>query len=257
MSVFCDIRDNLSSAFREIRDTNDREKRENIDMIKQRDKIREWLQAELQKAGRGSKGRLAEFLGVRPDAVTRMLNNTGTKEIREIGADELVKMIEFFKSAPSDLKNTEFGLTEKIQTVRVIGKVAANNWISVNEMDFDSDTIETVPSVGGYPVEWQFALIVDGNSLNRVARHGDRLACLDIVASNVDIDNDDLVIVERRRYGGEMVERTAKRIRQTIDGVELWPESDDPNHQEPIKLYDAHTDEIRIVGKVIWILRKP
>lgn len=255
MLAFCDNRGFLSSAFCEKRDVKNRENRDNVDMIKDRDQIRLWLQAELDKAGRGSKGRLAAFIGVRPDAITRMLNVE--KETREIGADELVKMMDFFKSSPPYLKNSDFGLTEKINAVKVIGKVAANNWISVNDMDFDNDSIETIPSVGGHPVSWQFALIVEGTSLNRVARNGDRLACLDVIASNVDIENDDLVIVERRRYGGEMVERTAKRIRQTTNGVELWPESDDPAHQEPIKLYDSHTDEIRIVGKVIWILRKP
>lgn len=72
------------------------------------------------------------------------------------------------------------------------------------------------------------------------------------------MEPNDLVIVERSRFNGQMIERTAKRIRQTISGFELWPESTEPNHQEPIKINGATDgEEIRIVGKVLWILRKP
>lgn len=160
--------------------------------------------------------------------------------------------------------NTEGGDTHLIRStapigsVRVIGRVAANNWLSVEEMDFSDEDVEYVPSVGGYPVEWQFSLIVEGNCLNKRANHGDRLVCLDTIKSGVDIMPDDLVIVERRKFDGQMVMRTAKRVRQAADGYELWPESTDPAHQEPIRLYRVPADEdIQIIGKVLWILRKP
>ena len=145
-----------------------------------------------------------------------------------------------------------------IGMVRTIGKVAANTWLSVDEMDFGYDDVEYVPSVGGYPVEWQFSLIVEGNCLNKKASHGDRLVCLDTIKSGVDVEADDLVIVERKRFDGQMVERTAKRVRQAADGFELWPESTDPAHQDPIRLYRVpEGEDIQVVGKVLWILRKP
>lgn len=145
-----------------------------------------------------------------------------------------------------------------IGSVRVIGRVAANTWLSVDDMDFGFDDVEYVPSVGGYPTEWQFALIVEGNCLNKIAANGDRLICLDTIKSGVDVVSGDLVVVERRKYGGQMVLRTAKRVRQAADGFELWPESDDPSHQDPIRLYrKPEGEDIEIVGKVVWILRKP
>jgi len=145
-----------------------------------------------------------------------------------------------------------------IGSVRVIGRVAANTWLSVDDMDFGYDDVEYVPSVGGYPVEWQFSLIVEGNCLNKRANHGDRLVCLDTIKSAVEILPDDLVIVERKKFGGQMVERTAKRVRQAADGFELWPDSTDPAHQEPIRLYRVpEGEDVQIVGKVLWILRKP
>lgn len=146
----------------------------------------------------------------------------------------------------------------QIGSVAVIGKVAANTWISVDEMDFSYDDIEYVPSVSGYPVSMQFAVKVDGNCLNKKADHGDILVCLNIIKAGVEVEPEDLVIVERSRYDGQMIERTAKRIRQTANGYELWPESNDPAHQTPIKLDGTQDGEtIQIIGKVLWILRKP
>ena len=142
--------------------------------------------------------------------------------------------------------------------VRVIGKVAANTWLSVEDMDFGYDDIDYVPSIGSYPIDWQFALVIDGNCLNKIAQHGERLVCLNIVAAGIGIEDGDLAVVERRRFGGQMVERTAKRVRLAADGYELWPESNDPAHQEPIRLYRVPEDEdISVVGKVLWIVRKP
>jgi hypothetical protein len=149
-------------------------------------------------------------------------------------------------------------LNKPVDTVRLIGKVAANTWMDVDDMDFHYDDIQHVPTVGGYPAEWQFAVLVEGNCLNKVAAHGDILICLDIIRANIEFKDSDLVVVERKRFGGQMVERTAKRARQTAGGFELWPESHDPKHQEPIKLNDPRPDEeVTVIGKVLWVLKMP
>lgn len=149
-------------------------------------------------------------------------------------------------------------ISSPIGSVKVSGKVAANSWMSVDDMDFGYEDEEFVPSVGGYPVEWQFALKIEGNCLNKIAAHGDRLVCLNVIMARVDIMPDDLVVVERSRFEGQMIERTAKRVRQAASGFELWPESTDPAHQDPIILNEKNLGEsIRIIGKVLWILRKP
>jgi transcriptional regulator with XRE-family HTH domain len=149
-------------------------------------------------------------------------------------------------------------ITKPIDRVAVVGKVSANTWLDVDEMDFDQDDVEFVPSISGYPISAQFALRIDGKCLNKVADHNDILICVKSLADGVEIRENDLVIVERRRFGGQMVERTAKRLRITSRGQELWPESTDPAHQEPIVLYDKPGGvDIDIIGKVLWILRKP
>lgn len=144
-----------------------------------------------------------------------------------------------------------------VMAVKVIGKIAAHWWSNVEDMDFSYDDQEEIPSVGGYPIEWQFGLIVDGNCLNKVAQHGERLVCLDIIKSGADILPNDLAIVQLTRHNGQEVMRTAKRVRKTAEGYELWPESTDPNHQEPLILNGEENAEIQIIGKVLWIMKRP
>ena len=144
-------------------------------------------------------------------------------------------------------------IKKHIDQIAVVGKVAANTWIDVDEMDFQQDDVEYVPSLSGYPTSAQFALRIEGNCLNKVADHNSILVCVKTATADMQIEENDLVVVERRRYGGQMVERTAKRLRMTSRGIELWPESTDPSHQKPISLYDQPEDgiEIEIIGKVI------
>lgn len=153
---------------------------------------------------------------------------------------------------------TELGKTSRVDLVRVVGTVKAGAWQDVDDSRGESMS-ELVPSVGDYPIEWQYAFIVDGESLNKVARPGDRLVCLDLIKAQIDIADGDLVIVERSRYAGQMVERTAKRVRKTIAGTELWPESTDPQFQGaiPYSTGNAETDGVEVKAKVIWILRRP
>lgn len=66
--------------------------------------IRSWISSQLENMGHGSKGKLAAHLGVRADAITRMLNTEPGKEARVIRADELVKIREFFNAAPPGLE---------------------------------------------------------------------------------------------------------------------------------------------------------
>jgi hypothetical protein len=236
-----------------------------------RKQIRDWMQAELNRKGYGAKGKLAEYLGIRPEGVTRMLKDEPGKEGREVAADELLKMSEFFGAAPPlpvsavgsslnvDVKPGLVPVPMPEGTIRVVGKVAANTWLDVDEMDFGFDDEEPIPAAPGYPISWQFGLRVDGNCLNKIAPHGTRLVCLDVIRAEYDPKPGDLVIVERKRFGGQMVERTAKRLRATAKGFELWPESDDPAHQLPIALEDKPGMDItvNIIGKVLWVMVRP
>lgn len=73
------------------------------------EEIRQWIRRELEKAGRGSRTLLANFLKVRPDAITRMLNTHPGKELRDISFREIMAMQRFFgSSAPGIDNNRKF-----------------------------------------------------------------------------------------------------------------------------------------------------
>lgn len=225
-------------------------------MTQTRQEIIDWLKAELARKGYGAKSKLAAHLGLRAEAVTRILSND--KEPRVIQADELVKMSEFFGSAPPGMKLDLNPIEVNIDTIPVRGKVAASSWMDVEDMDFGWEDMDPVPTISGVPKEFQFALMVEGNCLNKKASHGDVLICLDIIKAHASFKEGDLVIVERKKYDGQMVQRTAKRVKMTAKGYELWPESTDPAHQDPIILYEQSPGESAVViGVVLWIFRKP
>lgn len=188
-----------------------------------------------------------------------------------IKRDNLVRIAEAFGSSVDWLATgtgrplvgdqqltTSLAKSAKLDRVPVMGFVKAGVWQDVGEWGGAED-MEYVPSSSDFPADWQFALIVDGNSINKVASHGDRLVCLDLIKSQVDLEDGDLVIIERSRFGGAMVERTAKRLRQTIAGYELWPDSSDPAHQEtiPYRTENPDDDSVVVTAKVLWVLRRP
>lgn len=144
-------------------------------------------------------------------------------------------------------------------SIPVHGTVAAGVWQEANTLD-GLTPHEEVPPTPEYPLEWQIALSVSGASLNKIAQDGDRLICLDIAKSGADVTDGDLVIVERSRMGNQLIERTAKRIRKTMKGLELWPESTHPDFQSPIEYKpdgDEDHNEVRVIAKVLWVLKRP
>lgn len=179
---------------------------------------------------------------------------------RQYESDEAIAYARKFKVAIEWLLTGKAGaitpLTSKpLASVPIIGIVRAGAWQDVEAGD--ESVYEVVPAAPDAPADMQYAYRVEGTSLNKIADAGDILVCLDCIKSNVDIRDGDLVVVERSRFSGQMIERTAKRIRRTTAGIELWPESTDPLHQAPIVL-DGRTDgDVEIRAKVLWIMKRP
>lgn len=141
--------------------------------------------------------------------------------------------------------------------IMVLGEVGAGIWREVGHPErFEGIKEESpFPPDPNYAADAQFDLIVCGNSINRFARDGERLRCVDIGKAGIDVDNDDLVIVERRKDSGQLIETTAKRIRRRGAMVELWPDSDDPAWQEPLRIDTRKTtehEEATIIALVLY-----
>lgn len=151
--------------------------------------------------------------------------------------------------------------TSQIGMVPVVGRVSAG--VPLNVETVEQEWLEmhdkpTVPSASSYPAEWQYSFEVDGDSLNKIAPHGSILICLDIANSGYSVQDGDLVIVEHSMFDGQAIDRTAKRIRRTSSGYDLWPESTNPNFSEPIPINgNEETEAYAIKAKVLWILTRP
>lgn len=139
------------------------------------------------------------------------------------------------------------------RAVQVIGEVSAGTWHDVGGVSFPREDSPFPPDTR-YPVDAQFDLIVRGSSINRFARDGERLRCVDITKAGIEPFDDDIVIFEQTRDHGSLVETTAKRYRRRGPIVELWPDSDDPRWQEPqrIDTRNAQGREGRIVALVLY-----
>jgi SOS-response transcriptional repressor LexA len=180
---------------------------------------------------------------------------------RKFEADEASVYARKFKVSVEWLLTGKAGnvltnVTAPLATINVIGTIRAGLWQDVDVGD--SGVYDTAPAAPNVPPEWQYAFRVEGTSLNKIANPGDILICLDAIKSRYDMQDGDLVVVERSRYSGQMVERTAKRIRRSAAGFELWPGSTDPAFQTPIVIDGKENgDEVSVIAKVLWILRKP
>lgn len=96
-------------------------------MTDTRQEMRDWLAAELDKHPRGVKGQLAKALGVRADAIGRMLNTDPGKETRDIKAHEFLKMQEFFleltKEEPEPQKAARPPITEEAEVRSMLERI--------------------------------------------------------------------------------------------------------------------------------------
>lgn len=187
--------------------------------------IRQWLKAELQKRGHGAKGALAAHLGVRPAAITRMLNTDPGKEIREIRARELLGMQEFFGEAAAD-------------SVRApVADVPLVSWVSAGQLmreHFAGAELERI-HVPDLPKGDWIALRVQGDSMDRISPP----------ESVIVVNRKDRKLVANACYviADEEGNATYKRFRPSP--MRFEPVSTNPDH-EPI----FPDNEPRIVGRV-------
>lgn len=132
------------------------------------------------------------------------------------------------------------------------GDVAAGVWIEpVESQEAELERVPVAPDPR-YPLAAQYALRVRGNSVNRIAKDGNIVVCVDLAEAGLEPRPGDLVLVERRRGG--LVECTVKRLRKAPEGLELWPESDDPAFQEKLSLAPLKGEaEIQIKAVIIGV----
>ena len=137
--------------------------------------------------------------------------------------------------------------------IPIIGNVAAGKWLEIDPLNQDEqplDYINFIPD-SNLPLPITFGLVVEGPSLNKIAPPGSVLICVSLADAGMEALNGQLIVVERSRDNHELVEITAKRVRYKPSGaVELWPESNHPDWQDPIIL-DGKDTRIEVEVKAV------
>lgn len=133
----------------------------------------------------------------------------------------------------------------------VRARVAAGNFRYDEPVADEGFFVPFVPR-GDIPASAQYAVIVDGPSVNKRIPDGAFAICAMFDSVPGGAQHGSLVHVVRERAG--LHEHTIKELRYSRDGMTLFPVSTDPRHQEPIQLGTGEADElVRIEGVVIGI----
>lgn len=193
-----------------------------------------------------SKAELGRRVGVVRQAVTLWENGTA-----EPTSENLRKLSLILDVGYDWLATGHSSPPGVVSGLELHGEVAAGVWVEIpDSQDNEMERVPVAPDPG-YPVDCQYALRVRGNSINRVAKDGSIVVCVDIIGAGIEVRDKDLVVIERKK--GSIVETTIKRVRKAKGGLEFWPESDDPAHQEKLKLSSHKGDaEVSIKALVIW-----
>lgn len=129
-------------------------------------------------------------------------------------------------------RGSEQEINATVEGLRLVGDIQAGVWREVTEsQDMEYKRVPVAP-VADYPVEAQYALKIIGTSLDRIAKDGAIIHCVDVGMAGLTPREGDLVCVERIR--GDLREMTVKRLRMVNGALELWPESLDPSQQEKL-----------------------
>jgi transcriptional regulator with XRE-family HTH domain len=198
---------------------------------------------ELRQSRNLTQAQLAEMIGTTDATIQRL--ETGRRQLTErwavqistvLGVDVSEVFGQFLPAAAAGLS--------------VIGEVQAGVWRETDVSDEPKHPPLPLGHDPRYQGKRQFALLVQGESMNKVFAPGTFIVCVAWSEIGRQPREGDIVVVERRRDG--MVETTVKRIAIQSRKLVLMPDSTDPRFQNPIELEGSiERDEIVITALVV------
>lgn len=187
-------------------------------------------------------------VGSNPSALAKKagLNHTAVRDIlsgksKSPRADTLDKLAAALGTSTAKLLGERTSLPSNTRIMRMVGNVQAGVWQEAFELPYDDQEPVAVP-VGGLPMtDRMYLLKVKGDSMNLAQMpEGTMLICLDFhdFLNLRDVQTGDMVIAHREGAAG--IEATVKQLEIRKDGSHwLWPRSDNPEHQTPIRVPPA------------------
>jgi SOS-response transcriptional repressor LexA len=206
----------------------------------------EWIVEGLKKPGKTQAG-IAKAMRRSPSMVTAML-----KGKRELKARDIAVIARYLEVDPPSAPPID--PRPQIRTAMIIGDVAGGVWTEPG-VEF-----EPIPTTVVIDERWGasdvFLLRVRGSSINRQAKDGDLVLCLNKYAAPRDIRSGDWVIVERKTSDGRM-ETTVKRVQGDMKrGFFLVPDSDDPQFQAPILIGKTDGEVVEVRAFVLEFIKR-
>lgn len=135
--------------------------------------------------------------------------------------------------------------------------VQAGLWLEVDVAAQDyPEPPRAVASDPAYSAWPQWLELVRGDSVDLEIADGSYAHVVDAINMGYAPRDGDFVVVERRRGGGALRERSVKQVAITGREVQLWPRSRNPSWNKPLDL--SHPEEgveVEIVGLVIGAYR--
>lgn len=199
---------------------------------------------------------LARRAGVDSSTLTRFMNNPQYKPNL---SDTTLQKIAASVNRPVPTPATTMSLPGLIgvATVKVIGTAAAGLWKELSITSDDYYGMEDIPVVENprFAGKEQYALLVEGNSINRAIQDGEYAICVAWAELGIEPTTGQYVHVERSRGG--LQEVTVKKIQIVGGHVQLWPDSTDTRFQTPLDLSELEEEsEVTIRGLVIGSYRR-
>jgi hypothetical protein len=109
------------------------------------------------------------------------------------------------------------------------------------------------PPVARYPMAAQFDLRVEDDFIDRVARRGDYLRCVDLENTEIDVDDGDLVVIAQ--HAGDETRLLARRLRRLADRTIFSSDCANPASAEDsiiVMKNETQTAPIRIFAKALF-----
>ena len=143
-------------------------------------------------------------------------------------------------------------LVEPAYGLEVVGKVSAGVYrdITIEDQDNTRPRISFARDLR-WPHAKQYALEVEGDSMDLLFPDGSTVVCVDFIGSGMSLKDGMPVHVERYMMGGQLVEATLKQVGRDESGrLCLLPRSSNPVHK-PLAISADGDGEVKVRGVVI------
>lgn len=202
---------------------------------------------ELRKKIGLTQQQLAELVGTSQPQIKKL--EKGQRALTKKWAEALAPHLH---ATPEELMFEKPQHKTEVTGLRVMGIIKAGDWKDITILGDDETEPEVIQVARDprFPRAEQYALRVEGDSMNELFPDGAYVTCVDYADSGLYLKTGLIVHVERTLGGTHLVETTLKQVKVLAGGkFAMVPRSTNPIHKE-FELNGDESTEIRVRGVV-------